>query len=102
MRLVCCTAFFLLTDLKESGTRTEGDVTEVCSESETTSNSDTDDERNSDEFLDKPPNETTYTENKPDIESSNRGPLQEEFADENKNIIWCLMKQVRLSLCIRF
>ena len=82
-------------DLKDAN-RTEGGVTEDCSEeSETTSVTDTDDERQSEEFLShKPPNETEYYENELDVVSSKGGPLQEEFAEENKNIIWCLMKQV--------
>lgn len=83
-----------MTDLKDAK-GTEGGVTEECSEeSETTSVTDSEDERNSNDFLHKAPNETTYYENERDVLSSKGGPLQEEFADENKNIIWCLMKQV--------
>lgn len=41
------------------------------------------------------PVETPYVENAPDEISGMGDTLQEEFADENKSIIWHLMKQVR-------
>lgn len=65
-------------------------------ETDSTSGSESEDERQSDEqSTARPIDETTYEENEQDI-SATSGPQAEEFADENKNIIWCLMKQVGL------
>ena len=89
------------TDLKEGNSRAEG-VTEGSDDTDSTSASDTEDDGNSNECLNSPPEETLYTENESDIVTKGAGgggDLSEEFADENKNIIWCLMKQV-CSCCV--
>lgn len=90
-------------DLKECS-RAEG-ATECSDESDTTSATDSeyDEEGNSNESLNAPPVETTYVENERDLVSKGgAGDLSEEFADENKNIIWCLMKQVsETAACVR-
>jgi len=85
-------------DLKESSSRADGNA-DCTDESDSTSCSESEEERGSDERvsteqLNVTPTETTYTENGVDMLTSSSGPLAEEFADENKNIIWCLMKQV--------
>lgn len=78
----------MITDLKENGARTDG----ASDDTNSTSGSESDDEYPSDSAS-IAIEETPYCENELDVKSTS-GPLAEEFADENKNIIWCLMKQV--------
>lgn len=83
--------YYWFVDLKENGARTDG------ASDDTDSTSGSESEEDSDHTHTAPVNveETPYLENELDVKSAPSGPLAEEFADENKNIIWCLMKQVR-------
>ncbi|XP_067937814.1 oxysterol-binding protein-related protein 8-like isoform X2 [Watersipora subatra] len=87
-------------DLGEYGNgRAEGMV-ECSDESDSTTVTDTEDELGLvEDRLNVPLGETSYIENECDITNrGGAGDLSEEFADENKNIIWCLMKQVRVGM----
>jgi len=86
-------SFIFHTDLKDIAR-----VEEVGSETDSTTESDTDEERPTDEE-EGPPVETPYAENGPEELRLDGGALTEEFADEAKSIIWCLMKQVRVMGC---
>ena len=85
-------ALFCGIDLREPGPRTEG-ASDAESES-SSAGTESEDEQQSDNPV-TVIEESVYTENENDVCRSS-GQMAEEFADENKNIIWCLMKQVSL------